>query len=378
MKNLEMNLMLAQKSDTSVLIKGVHGIGKSQRAENYAKINDFHCEVLFLSHQETGDLIGIPYLENGNTIWSKPIWLQNLYDAEKRDQKCVLFLDELNRARLDVRQSALQLVLNKQIHQHHLPAGTLVIAAINPEDGDYQVSELDEALKDRFVTFTLKPDAEEWINWAKNNNVNQTVVSFILDNHDKLWLKTENEDNHPTPRSWKKVSDFLHVLEVEKIDKDEKDLVMHSFVCGKIGNTVGNQFITYYRSANDFNVNTVEKALEKIKNRKKENVDVAIKKLGPIIERVEILKLNYVVEELIKLYVPKTVDAKDEDVFEIAYPLMALLYSLPLEVLHSILKSVKDNADMRDLYASLARIDSFAAGKYRSKELFKKIIDKMK
>jgi MoxR-like ATPase len=378
MKNLEMNLMLAQKSDTSVLIKGVHGIGKSQRAENYAKINDFHCEVLFLSHQETGDLIGIPYLEGGNTIWSKPIWLQNLYDAESRGQKCVLFLDELNRARLDVRQSALQLVLNKQIHQHHLPAGTLVIAAINPEDGDYQVSELDEALKDRFVTFTLKPDAEEWINWAKNNDVNQTVVSFILDNHDKLWLKTENEDNHPTPRSWKKLSDFLHVLEAEKIDKDEKDLIMHSFVCGKIGNTVGNQFITYYRSANDFNVNTVEKALEKIKNRKKENIDVAIKKLAPIIERVEILKLNYVVEELIKQYVPKTVDAKDEDVFEIAYPLMALLYSLPLEVLHSILKSVKDNADMRDLYASLARIDSFAAGKYRSKELFKKIIDKMK
>ena len=68
----------------------------------------------------------------------------------------------------------------------------------------------------------------------------------------------------------------------------------------------------------------------------------------------------------------------EDEIFEMAYPLMALLYSLPLEVLHSILKSIKDNTEMRDLYAGLARIDNLASGKYRSKEIFKKIIDKMK
>ena len=118
--------------------------------------------------------------------------------------------------------------------------------------------------------------------------------------------------------------------------------------------------------------------LRKIKNKKKDNVDVAIKKLSAIIENVEVLKLHFVVEELIKKYVPKTTDKPEDEIFEIAYPLMALLYSLPLEVLHSILKSIKDNVEMRDLYAGLAKIDNLAAGKYRSKEIFKKIIDKMK
>ena len=378
MKHLETELRLAHLTNISVLLKGVHGIGKSERVEAYAKKHGYHCEVLFLSHQETGDLIGIPFLENGNTIWSVPIWLQRIYDAAAKGLQCVLFLDELNRARLDVRQTSLQLCLSKQIHQHKLPANTLVVAAINPEDGDYQVSELDEALKDRFVTFTLKPDVEEWIDWAKNNDVHRNVISFVLDNPDKIWIKIENDDNQPTPRSWKMVSDFLKVLEKENFAKDENKMIMQTFVSGKIGRTVGSQFVTFYETANDFNVDAVEKAVEKIKNKKKDNVDVAIKKLSAIIENVEVLKLHFVVEELIKKYVPKTTDKPEDEIFEIAYPLMALLYSLPLEVLHSILKSIKDNVEMRDLYAGLAKIDNLAAGKYRSKEIFKKIIDKMK
>ena len=378
MKHLETELRLAHLTNISVLLKGVHGIGKSERVEAYAKKHGYHCEVLFLSHQETGDLIGIPFLENGNTIWSVPIWLQRIYDAAAKGLQCVLFLDELNRARLDVRQTSLQLCLSKQIHQHKLPANTLVVAAINPEDGDYQVSELDEALKDRFVTFTLKPDVEEWIDWAKNNDVHRNVISFVLDNPDKIWIKIENDDNQPTPRSWKMVSDFLKVLEKENFAKDENKMIMQTFISGKIGRTVGSQFVTFYETANDFNVDTVEKAVEKIKNKKKDNVDVAIKKLSSIIENVEVLKLHFVVEELIKKYVPKTTDKPEDEIFEMAYPLMALLYSLPLEVLHSILKSIKDNTEMRDLYAGLAKIDNLAAGKYRSKEIFKKIIDKMK
>lgn len=378
MKHLETELKLAHLSNISVLVKGVHGIGKSERAEAYAQKHGHHCEVLFLSHQETGDLIGIPKEKHDITYWTVPSWLNKMYEAAEQGKQCVLFLDELNRARLDVRQASLQLVLSKQIHQHRLPPNTLVIAAVNPEDGDYQVSELDDALKDRFVTFTLKPDAEEWIDWAKNHDVHRNVISFVLDNPDKIWIKTENEDNQPTPRSWKMVSDFLKVLEKENFSKDERNVIMQTFVCGKIGRTVGSQFMTFYETANDFNVETVEKALEKIKNKKKENIEAAVKKLKPIVDNVELLKINFVTEELLKKYIPLTVGMKEEEAFEKAFPVMALLYSLPLEMLHSILKSIKDDVNMRDLYAGLAHADNFQVGELRSKELFKKILDKMK
>ena len=341
MRNLETLFDLCQESDVSVLVKGVHGIGKSQRAEAYAKNKGYHCEVLFLSHQETGDLIGIPYLEDGTTNWSTPVWLKKMYEAENRGQKCVLFLDELNRARLDVRQSALQLVLSKQIHQHFLPAGTLVIAAVNPDD-EYQVAELDIALNDRFDVIELKPNTEEWIEWAKQNSVEEVVISFVADNPDKLWFKTENELNHPTPRSWVKTSDFLKVTKSRNLDKEVRDSVLAAFLNGKIGRSVGTQFLAYLRERDDLNIERIEEFCKKIKNKKKRDILKTVEKLKPQIENVEIIKIQYIVQEMIKKYIPQTVDLTPEEGFEKAYPLMVLLYSLSLEVLHSVLKSVKE------------------------------------
>lgn len=377
MRNLETLLDLCQESDISVLIKGVHGIGKSKRAEAYAKNKGYHCEILFLSHQETGDLIGIPYLENGVTNWSTPVWLNKMYEAEKKGQKCVLFLDELNRARLDVRQTALQLVLCKQIHQHVLPSGTLVIAAVNPDD-EYQVAELDIALNDRFDVIELKPDTEEWIEWAKSNSVEEIVVSFLDDNPDKLWYKTENELNHPTPRSWVKISDFLKTLKTRNLDKEVRDSVLTAFLNGKIGRSVGTQFLEYLRERDDLIIDKIEELCINIKNKKKREICKTVDKLKPQIDDVEIIKIQYVAQEMIMKYIPLTKDLNSEKAFEKAYPLMVLLYSLSLEVLHSVLKSVKDREEYRHLYTGLVHADNFKDGSMRQKELFKRITDKMR
>lgn len=376
MRNLETLFDLCQESDISVLVKGVHGIGKSQRAEAYAKNRGYLCEPLFLSHQETGDLIGIPEVKDGVTYWSVPVWLQRMYEAEKRGQKCVLFLDELNRARLDVRQSALQLVLCKQIHQHVLPPGTLVIAAVNPDD-EYQVAELDVALNDRFIVIELKPDTEEWITWAKNNSIEEVVISFLADNPDKLWFKTENELNHPTPRSWVKTSDFLKTNKSRNLDKEVRDSILSAFLNGKIGRSVGTQFLAYLRERDDLNIDKIEDFCKKIKNKKKREIGKTVEKLKPQLDNVEIIKIQYVVQEMIKKYIPLTKDLTSEEAFEKAYPLMVLLYSLSLEVLHSVLKSVKEPEEYRHLYSGLVHADNFEDGSMRQKEIIKRIIDKM-
>jgi hypothetical protein len=375
-RNLETILDICQDSDVSVLLKGVHGIGKSQRAEAYAKNKGYHSEVLFLSHQETGDLIGIPYLESGSTVWSTPIWLQRMYQSEKSGRKCVLFLDELNRARLDVRQSALQLVLCKQIHQHVLPAGTLVIAAVNPDD-DYQVAELDTALNDRFDVIELKPDTQEWIDWAKANSIEEVIISFVADNPDKLWFKTENELNHPTPRSWVKTSDFLKAAKSKNLEKEVRDSVFTAFLNGKIGRSVGTQFLAYLRERDDLNIERIEEFCKKIKNKKKKDIMKSVEKLKPQIDNVEIIKIQYIVQEMIKKYIPQTMDLTPEEGFEKSYPLMVLLYSLSLEVLHSVLKSIKEPENTKELYSALVRCDSFEDGQMRQKELIKRIVDKM-
>ena len=72
-------------ADDSVLMKGPHGIGKSNIVKQFAKENGYHLEELFLSHQEVGDVIGIPHIVEKEgvqvTTWSKPIWLQRMDEA---------------------------------------------------------------------------------------------------------------------------------------------------------------------------------------------------------------------------------------------------------------------------------------------------------
>jgi hypothetical protein len=272
------------------------------------------------------------------------------------------------------------LCLSKQIHQHHLPKGTLVVAAINPDD-EYQVAELDPALTDRFVEFEIKADTDLWIDWARDNKIHESVVSFVADNPDKLWFKTDsnNESNHPTPRSWVKVSDFIYEIEGDNLDKGVKNSILQPFLSGKIGRSVGNQFFSFYKERSDFNTKSVEDLLKKIKNKTKSNIQEGIDALKPSIDRVEVIKLGIIVEDLAKKTLKLNSKSTPEEAFEKAYSLMSLLYSLPLEVLHSTLKGMKDGDETKSKwYAEIARIDSIKTDTLREKELFRRIVDRIK
>ena len=76
-------IVAAAIADDTVIIEGVHGIGKSGIVKQFATENNYHIETLFLSHQEVGDITGIPKMieKNGSpvTIWSMPIWLQRMH-----------------------------------------------------------------------------------------------------------------------------------------------------------------------------------------------------------------------------------------------------------------------------------------------------------
>jgi len=78
-------LSAAQSVQDAVRLIGLHGIGKTDIIKEWAKENDYHLEILLLSNQEVGDIVGIPINKeiNGVTVetWSVPIWLQRMRDA---------------------------------------------------------------------------------------------------------------------------------------------------------------------------------------------------------------------------------------------------------------------------------------------------------
>lgn len=169
----------------SVLIVGTMGMGKSQIVKQVADELKVGFIDLRLAQQEPGDLIGIPYQKEGRTYWAKPSWFP------EEGTKGVLFLDEINRAPSDVRQAVFQLVLDKKMHTHTLPVGWVIISAMNPSNGTYQVEDLDPAMIRRFSTVVLEPDTEAWLKWADKNNIDKCLVSFINAHNDMLCIQEE-------------------------------------------------------------------------------------------------------------------------------------------------------------------------------------------
>ena len=385
---LENIYKVACDTSVSVIVEGDHGIGKSESVYAFAKANNFHVEPLFLSHQEVADLIGIPTLEKSEegfplTTWSKPIWLHRMEEAAKRGQRTILFLDELNRAQTEVRQAALQLVLDKMIHEHHLPETVVngvsfqsfVVAAINPSDGFYQVDELDPALMDRFLHFKLTVNADSWIEWATNHNVHKTIISYISNSRDKLYVRDENAAIFPTPRSWTKLSELLKSYEDKNIDNQA---LMHNLITGKIGYTVGAQFMTYYKE------NSVLISVEDIAKITKKAYPAAAKKHGEAtleacdavavkirkeIDKLEIPLLKELSSNLVKEYLDDSGKVKFKD----AMPLICYLHALPIEQLAAVIKELQvDSEDTNSKkYDNLAEIAP-------SKDIFRRIVRKVK
>ena len=385
---LENLYKVACDTSVSVIVEGDHGIGKSESVYAFAKANNFHVEPLFLSHQEVADLIGIPTLEkdeNGHplTTWSKPIWLHRMEVAAAQGKRTILFLDELNRAQTEVRQAALQLVLDKMIHEHKLPETTVngvafqsfVVAAVNPSDGFYQVDELDPALLDRFLHFKLTVNADSWIEWATENNVHKTIISYISNSRDKLYVRDENAAIFPTPRSWAKLSELLLSYEDNNIDNQA---LMHNLITGKIVYTVGAQFMTYYKensviiSVDDI-ANITKKAYpnaaKKYGDATVEAVDAVAVKIKKEIDLLEIPLLKELSSNLVEEYLDDSGKIKFKD----AMPLICYLHALPIEQLAAVIKELQVDSEDKNSkkYDNLAEI---APGK----EVFRRIVKRVR
>jgi MoxR-like ATPase len=190
-------LALAYRARRAALLEGPTGIGKSELVRQVADALRINCAVLDLSLLEPPDLVGLPVIADGRTAYATPAALPT-------DGEGILLLEELNRADRSVQQPALQLLTARRLHEYELPPGWVAFAAINPEDGEYQVTPLDPALRSRFLALKVRADVRAWRAWAEAAGVHP-VIRKLAAGHDDLF------DTAP-PRTWTYASDVLHAL----------------------------------------------------------------------------------------------------------------------------------------------------------------------
>lgn len=270
-------------AEHSIMLRGPHGIGKSQIVRLIA--GKFKLPVIDrrLSQMSEGDVIGLPSTNGNMTRFNPPDWFHRACN-----EPVVLFLDELNRATPEVMQAAFQIVLDRELNGHRLHAETRVFTAIN-NSASYNVNQVDPALLDRFWVVDINPDTKDWLAWAKNpdtanggGDINPTIVDFLA--NEEKWLdppkNAEPTDVQPSRRSWERVNKALVTAGVVE---DPKNPMFYSLSMGYIGPEASIAF---------------QKFAESVDNRVSgEEICTKYDKVKPKIGRLGQEKLNIAIEK---------------------------------------------------------------------------------
>jgi hypothetical protein len=192
-----------------VLIRGRHGVGKSETVYAFAAARGMKVVERRASQMTEGDLIGLPSIDGNSTKFNPPDWFKDCCDNGR-----VLFLDEVDRATLEVRQGIFELTDSRKLNGHTLHPDTLIFAAVNGgvHGAQYQVGEMDPAELDRWTVFDLEPSVDDWLDFAKTN-ADGLIWDFINQNRGHLEHKGEFEPNkvYPSRRSWMRLNECLSV-----------------------------------------------------------------------------------------------------------------------------------------------------------------------
>lgn len=273
------------------LLSGKHGIGKSQVGKNIAKELGGICLTIEGGTLKEGEITGIPYQdknEDGQVEFRfLPYYIvkriqeaekhlnfkenktkdietilegnENIYSnnelsfEEKKNlikegkiKPVILFFDEINRTDSLVFRELMNVILTKTINGYKLPWWVFIIAAMNPstENSIYNTNEMDPAQTDRFIKIKVEEDQQSWINYALENEFDESLVNFIANNDKCLSnknIKLEDEDSPtPSPRGWEMVNLILKSKDIlddfftkKELNNKEKDI--YKIISSKVG-----------------------------------------------------------------------------------------------------------------------------------------------
>ena len=190
-----------------ILLRGRHGVGKSCVVYQTAAALGLPVVERRASQMTEGDLVGLPVVDGECTRFNPPDWFK-----QACNEPVALFLDEVDRATIEVRQGIFELTDSRKLNGYALHPETLIFAAVNGgEHGEqYQVGEMDPAELDRWTVFDVEPTVEDWLDWAKGN-VDGVIWDFINQNRGHLEHVGDFEPNkvYPSRRSWDRLNECL-------------------------------------------------------------------------------------------------------------------------------------------------------------------------
>ena len=223
-----------------IMIWGAPGIGKSSVIKELAQEYNVGFIDVRLAQREPIDMRGLPVPTDNGVEWKVSAeWPRD--DASKG----IILFDELTAADRSLQVAAYEFILDRRLGDlYKVPDGWYICAAGNRVEDRAVSTTMSSALANRFLHVELESNADNWLDWAMQNEIHPSVSGFIRFRPGMLFNQ-ENENlerGWPTPRSWERVSTMMKIL------PDDENLIRHT-VYGLVGERAGIEFMAFHRTA---------------------------------------------------------------------------------------------------------------------------------
>jgi len=245
-KGLKIALPICFEANVTMLIAGQHGLGKSQGVrqaiedEGIGKVWDFRLGQM----ADTGDIIGLLDIDNKKDFCTfkipERIHQVKNYCENNPNKYGVLFFDEMNRTTKDILQAIFQIVLDHELNGLKFPKNMKAVCAINPATDDYSVFDFDDkAFCDRFCHVRFEPSVQDWLEYAREKDVDSSITGFIGEHNNMLKKDGQSFELpvEPSPRSW------FAVDRIKKICND--NAIFQELIMGMVGIEAAAMYIDY-------------------------------------------------------------------------------------------------------------------------------------
>ena len=267
------------------------GVAKSAIGRSIAEKMGFRYMDIRLSMVDETDVGLYPSINevevDGNLVkcldFVVPRWA-----IESNKQPTIIHFEELNRASQQVRNAALQILLERQIGTDFKFNNNVLMMSsgnLGDEDGT-DVEEFDSAVNNRLVHINHTLGVDEWIKDFSNDNCHKLITSFIKAHPEQMYKDpTENVKGYATPRSWTMLSKFI--TENWGMDASPKDFLplLKEVASGYIGQSAV-KFVQYCEDMLNISIQDVlnnydgiKKELEKYNRDKNSELIQSLKEI---------------------------------------------------------------------------------------------------
>jgi hypothetical protein len=189
------------------MIWGPPGLGKSQIVYQFS--GDYNAKVFELRANlfDPVDVRGgLKVVEQADGSYRTRYGVPEDYPDTNYQGTVVLLIDELPNAPKATQNALLQLTLDRKIGTYVLPENTIIVAAGNRSQDRAAVHEMPTPVKNRFAHYTLEANIDDWVAWALNHGIDDSIISFLRYRPGLLHSLDANDYAFPSPRTWEMVS----------------------------------------------------------------------------------------------------------------------------------------------------------------------------